>query len=111
MSSTEKTARINANKMEKKPKRVLFRILPFAAVLVTLVAVASAETVTVDPNIVDFANLSSLLSNIADLFPGIISLVTSILPLIFIMAIIGLIVGIMDSILDMVGGLMSFMKR
>ena len=51
-------------------------------------------TTVIDPNVIDFANLSSLIGNIAGIFPGIITLVISIIPLYIVQGLIYLILGI-----------------
>jgi hypothetical protein len=57
----------------------------------------------IDPNVIDFANISSLIGNIAGIFPGIISLVVGILPLYIVQGLIYLFVGLFSAILVSVG--------
>jgi hypothetical protein len=64
-----------------------------------------------DPNIVDWGNLSQLISNIPTIFPGIIALITGMLPLIFIGAIVMLVIGIFDGVVDIVKGIVGVFKR
>jgi hypothetical protein len=51
-------------------------------------------TTVIDPSVIDFANLSALIGNIAGIFPGIITLVISIIPLYIVQGLIYLILGI-----------------
>ena len=51
-------------------------------------------TTVIDPNVIDFSNLSTLIGNIAGIFPGIITLVISIIPLYIVQGLIYLILGI-----------------
>jgi hypothetical protein len=51
-------------------------------------------TTIIDPSVIDFANLSALIGNIAGIFPGIITLVISIIPLYIVQGLIYLILGI-----------------
>ncbi len=48
----------------------------------------------IDPSVIDFQNLSALIGNIAGIFPGIITLVISIIPLYIVQGLIYLILGI-----------------
>ena len=68
-------------------------------------------TTVIDPNIVDWTNLSSMIEDIPTIFPGIIALIVGLLPLIFIGMIVGLIVGLFDGIVEVVRGLTQFFKR
>lgn len=65
----------------------------------------------IDPNVVDWANLSTMIGSIPTIFPGIIALITGLLPLIFIGAIIGLVIGLFDSIVGMIGNLSNVFKK
>jgi hypothetical protein len=47
--------------------------------------------VIIDPNMLDFVNLSRLLSNLSLIFPGVIALITGIVPLLIMLTAIGLI--------------------
>jgi hypothetical protein len=64
----------------------------------------------IDPYIVDWQNLSALISSIPQLFPGVIAMVVGILPLIFIGMIIGLVVGLFGAIIDIVKNVTHFFK-
>jgi flagellar biosynthesis protein FliQ len=64
----------------------------------------------IDPNIVDWQNLSALISSIPQLFPGVIAMVVGILPLIFIGMVIGLVVGLFGAIIDIVQNVTKFFK-
>jgi ABC-type multidrug transport system permease subunit len=61
---------------------------------------------TIDPNMLDFANLSTLIGNIALIFPGVVALVVGVIPILFILAIVGLVFSIFGSIISMIEGLM-----
>jgi ABC-type multidrug transport system permease subunit len=61
---------------------------------------------TIDPNMLDFANLSALIGNIALIFPGVVALVVGVIPILFILAIVGLVFSIFGSIISMIEGLM-----
>ena len=54
----------------------------------------------------DFANLSTLIGNIALIFPGVVALVVGVIPILFILAIVGLVFSIFGSIIAMIEGLM-----
>jgi Na+(H+)/acetate symporter ActP len=60
----------------------------------------------IDPNMLDFANLSTLIGNIALIFPGVVALVVGVIPILFILAIVGLVFSIFGSIIAMIEGLM-----
>ena len=60
----------------------------------------------IDPNMLDFANLSTLIGNIALIFPGVVALVVGVIPILFILAIVGLVFSIFGSIISMIEGLM-----
>ena len=60
----------------------------------------------IDPEMLDFANLSLLIGSIAQIFPGIVSLVVGVIPILFILAIVGLVFSIFGSIISMIEGLM-----
>ena len=45
------------------------------------VTVRNCNTQIIDPNVIDFVNLSTLIGNIGGIFPGIIALVVNIIPL------------------------------
>ena len=51
-------------------------------------------TTVIDPNVIDFENLSALIAGIAGIFPGIITLVVSIIPLYIVQGLIYLVLGI-----------------
>lgn len=61
---------------------------------------------TIDPNMLDFTNLSALIGNIALIFPGVVALVVGVIPILFILAIVGLVFSIFGSIISMIEGLM-----
>lgn len=63
-------------------------------------------TTVIDPNMLDFANLSTLIGNIALIFPGVVALVVGVIPILFILAIVGLVFSIFGSIISMIEGLM-----
>ena len=63
-------------------------------------------TTVIDPNMLDFTNLSTLISNIALIFPGVVALVVGVVPILFILAIVGLVFSIFGSIVGMIEGLM-----
>ena len=60
----------------------------------------------IDPNMLDFANLSTLISNSALIFPGVVALVVGVVPILFILAIVGLVFSIFGAIVSMIEGLM-----
>jgi Na+(H+)/acetate symporter ActP len=60
----------------------------------------------IDPNMLDFTNLSTLIGNIALIFPGVVALVVGVIPILFILAIVGLVFSIFGSIIAMIEGLM-----
>ena len=60
----------------------------------------------IDPAMLDFANLSTLIGNIALIFPGVVALVVGVIPILFILAIVGLVFSIFGSIIAMIEGLM-----
>jgi hypothetical protein len=60
----------------------------------------------IDPNMLDFKNLSTLISNIALIFPGVVGLVVGVVPILFILAIVGLVFSIFGAIISMIEGLM-----
>ena len=64
----------------------------------------------IDPNLIDWANLSAMISNIPQIFPGVIAMVVGILPLIFIGMIVGLVVGLFGAIIDIVKNVTSYFK-
>jgi len=66
----------------------------------------SMTTTVIDPNMLDFSNLSTLISNIALIFPGVVSLVVGVVPILFILAIVGLVFSIFGAIVSMIEGLM-----
>jgi uncharacterized membrane protein len=55
----------------------------------------------IDPNVIDFANLSTMISNVAGIFPGIISLVVQTIPLFIIQGVIYLVLGIFGAVITM----------
>jgi hypothetical protein len=59
------------------------------------------HTILVDPNIVDFTNLSTLIGNIGGIFPGIIALVVNTIPLFVVQGILYLILGIFGAVIMM----------
>lgn len=56
------------------------------------------HTSIIDPNLLDFANLSTLIGNIAGIFPGIVVLVISMVPLYIIQGLTYLILGLLAGI-------------
>ena len=74
------------------------------------ITVNTACHTPIDPNIVDWANLSALIGNIPRIFPGVIAMVIGILPLIFIGMIIGLVVGLFGAIMEIVKNFATFLK-
>jgi Na+(H+)/acetate symporter ActP len=68
-------------------------------------------TTVIDPNMLDFTNLSTLISNIALIFPGVVGLVVGIVPILFILAIVGLVFSIFGAIVAMIEGLMRSVFR
>jgi Na+(H+)/acetate symporter ActP len=62
--------------------------------------------VIIDPNMLDTANLSKLIANIALIFPGVVGLVVGVVPILFILAIVGLVFSIFVAIVSMIEGLM-----
>jgi len=63
-----------------------------------------------DPNMIDWANLSALIASIPQIFPGIIAMVVGILPLIFIGMVVGLVVGLFGAIIDIVKNITQYFK-
>jgi PKD repeat protein len=57
----------------------------------------------IDPNTIDFANLSALIGNVAGIFPGIVTLVVSIVPLYITQGLLYLIIGIMAGLVAKFG--------
>lgn len=49
---------------------------------------------------VDWTNLSNLISGAATLFPGIIDLITGVVPVIFVLIIVGFVVGLFRGLVD-----------
>ena len=76
--------------------------LPFIA--------GAGSLAVIDPNMIDTANLSTLIGNIGELFPGVVNLVVAVLPLIIIMIIVGLVVAIFGGIGKMVESLSGIIK-
>ena len=62
--------------------------------------------VIIDPKMLDTANLSTLIGNIALVFPGVVSLVIGVVPILFILAIVGLVFALFGSIVSMIESLM-----
>ena len=60
----------------------------------------------IDPNLVDVLNLSAFIGNIALIFPGVVSLVVGVIPILFILAIVGLVFSIFGSVISMIETLM-----
>jgi hypothetical protein len=60
-----------------------------------------ASTVTIDPNIIDFANLSTMIGNVAGIIPGIVTLVVSTVPLFIVNGVVYLIMGIFGGVIAM----------
>jgi len=58
--------------------------------------------VIIDPKMLDTANLSTLIGNIALVFPGVVSLVIGVVPILFILAILGLVFVLFGSIVSMI---------
>ena len=65
------------------------------------VAPASAATTVIDPNIIDFANLSTMIGNVAGIIPGIVTLVVSTVPLFIVNGVVYLIMGIFAGVIAM----------
>jgi hypothetical protein len=63
------------------------------------------KTLCIDPNIIDYTNLSLLIGNMAGIFPGIVTLVVGVLPILITLAIIGVIFGILGAVVGMIGSL------
>lgn len=57
------------------------------------VTAASYCHTPIDPNVIDFSNLSTLVGNVARIFPGIIVLIVSIVPLYIAQGLIYLLIG------------------
>jgi hypothetical protein len=66
----------------------------------------STMVTVIDPNMLDFTNLSTLIGNIAQIFPGVVALVVGVIPILFILAIVGLVFGIFGAVIGMIEGLM-----
>jgi len=64
----------------------------------------------IDPNMIDTKNLSALIGNVGGLFPGVIALIISVMPLVIIMVIAGLVVAIFGGIEGMVQNLSKIIK-
>ena len=62
---------------------------------------AMAATVTIDPNIIDFENLSTMIGNVAGIIPGIVTLVVSTVPLFIVNGVVYLIMGIFGGVIAM----------
>ena len=60
----------------------------------------------IDPNMLDFVNLSTLVSNIALIFPGVVALVIGVVPILVILAIVMLVFSMFGAIVSMIEGLM-----
>ena len=77
--------------------------VPVAAVTVVGLAVApaSAATTIIDPNIIDFTNLSTMIGNVAGIIPGIVTLVVSTVPLFIVNGVVYLIMGIFAGVIAM----------
>ena len=74
------------------------------------ITVNAACHTPIDPNVVDWANISGLIGNISRIFPGIIAMVLGILPLIFIGMIVGLVVGLFGAIMEVVKNITTYFK-
>jgi len=92
--------------METFWQKVKAKAFPFVA---PFIAVGGSMAV-IDPNMIDTANLSTLIGNIGGLFPGVVNLVVAVLPLIIIMIIVGLVVAIFGGIGKMVESLSGIIK-
>ena len=62
-------------------------------------------TVCINPNIIDYPNLSLLIGNMAGIFPGIVTLVVGVLPILITLAIISVIFGVLGAVIGMIGNL------
>jgi hypothetical protein len=88
--------------IQKAKAKAMPYALPFIA--------GAGSLAVIDPDMIDTANLSTLISNIGELFPGVVNLVVAVLPLVIIMIIVGLVVSIFGGIGKMVEGLAGIIK-
>ena len=77
--------------------------IPLAGIgaVALMVAPASAATTFIDPNIIDFQNLSTMIGNVAGIIPGIVTLVVSTVPLFIVNGVVYLIMGIFAGVIAM----------
>ena len=68
---------------------------------IATVAPAMAATTIIDPNIIDFTNLSTMIGNVAGIIPGIVTLVVSTVPLFIVNGVVYLIMGIFAGVIAM----------
>jgi hypothetical protein len=52
----------------------------------------------IDPNIIDYTNMSTLIANVGGIFPGFVSLISAIVGPWIILAVIGLVMGLFGAI-------------
>ena len=82
---------------------VKMHAVPITGLLVAGLAIspASAATTIIDPNIIDFTNLSTMIGNVAGIIPGIVTLVVSTVPLFIVNGVVYLIMGIFAGVIAM----------
>lgn len=96
----------------QRAKRLAPILLFFAVAMAVIASPAMAAKVCgtnitcIDPDMLDFSNLSTLIGNIAGIFPGVVSLVVGVIPILFILAIVGLVFSIFGAVIGMIEGLM-----
>jgi hypothetical protein len=69
------------------------------------ITVTTACHTPINPNVVDFGNISKLIGNIGGVFPGIIVLVVNIVPLYIVQGLLWLIIGLFGAISVMFAGM------
>ncbi len=57
-------------------------------------------TVVIDPDIIDVANMSTLIGNIGGIFPGFVTLISNIIGPWIILAVLGVVMGLLAAITD-----------
>lgn len=62
------------------------------------IVVTSPPVHFIDPSVIDFSNLSTLIGNVGRVFPGIIVLVVSIIPLYIIQGLLYLLIGLFGAV-------------
>lgn len=59
------------------------------------------SAIVIDPNVIDYGNLSTMIANVALIIPGIVTLVVSTVPLFIVHGVVYLITGIFAGVIAM----------